>query len=159
MGGGHSPRSLSRRTSANPLGRPPRHVSHYAACMSSEKKQREYWVYVIEYDADWIVEKGKVYVGYTGLTPEERLERHRNGGQPAAKVFKLNAKNRGTNLRLRPDLAEASPNHAGPWPTLKEALVHERKLSNLLKAHGYVVKVGLGTPFSKVGKKAKKAKG
>ena len=35
---------------------------------------------------------------------------------------------------------------------------HERKLANLLEAHGYVVKVGLGKPFGSQGKKRTPAK-
>lgn len=38
----------------------------------------------------------------------------------------------------------------------KEAMVHERKLSKLLKARGYVVKAGLGDPFSNLKTKPQK---
>lgn len=87
-----------------------------------------YWAYVIEYDADWITDKGKgtVYVGYTGNTPEGRLAVHRAGGLHAAAVFKKAARHRGANLRLRCDLASAHPSHHGPWPTAEEAMKHER---------------------------------
>ena len=108
-----------------------------------------YSVYVIEFDADWVKDKGKgtIYVGYTARTPAQRLATHLAGGRTAAAVFKLNRKRRGTDLRLRNDLATAKPSHAGPWETEAEAMTHERKLANRLKAHGYVVFVGLGKPF------------
>lgn len=110
----------------------------------------EYWVYAIEFDADWIDDKGKgtVYVGYTARTPEQRLKTHEAGGRTAAAVFKAGRKRRGTNLRLRQDLACAKPDHAGPWHDEKEAMRHERKLAKRLMAHGYVVEYGLGKPFS-----------
>ncbi|MEX1907198.1 GIY-YIG nuclease family protein [Janibacter sp. Y6] len=111
-----------------------------------------YCVYVIEFDADWVKDNGKgtVYVGYTARTPQQRLETHRAGGRTAAAVFKRNRKRRGTNLRLRTDLAAARPSHAGPWKTDTEAMKHERKLANRLKGHGYVVFVGLGKPFGSI---------
>ena len=113
------------------------------------RPRKAYSVYVIEFDADWVTDKGNgtVYVGYTARTPEQRLATHRAGGLTAAAVFKKRRKRRGTNLRLRADLASARKSHAGPWKTEKEARTHERKLANRLKAHGYVVFVGLGRPF------------
>ena len=128
--------------------------------MSAVKRTAEFSVYVIEFDADWIDDKGKgtVYVGYTARTPEQRLEAHRAGGATAAAIFKVNRRRRASDLRLRRDLAEAKPGHAGPWATEKEAMTHERKLANLLKAHGYIVKVGLGKPFGSEGKKRKPPK-
>lgn len=109
----------------------------------------KYWVYVIEFDANWIEDAGKgtVYVGFTARTPEQRIETHRTGGRTAAAMFKAGRKRRGTNLRLRQDLASAKPSHAGPWTSEHDAMTHERKLANRLKAHGYVVEVGLGRPF------------
>ena len=118
------------------------------------RNQPEFWVYAIEFDGDWIADKGRgtVYVGYTARTPEQRLETHRKGGQTAAAVFKAGRAIRGTNLRLRTDLSSARPSHAGPWPSEKEAMKHERQLANRLKAHGYVVEVGLGKPFQANGR-------
>ena len=120
----------------------------------TSRKQPAYCVYAIEFDADWIGAKGQgtVYVGYTARTPEQRLETHRKGGRTAAAIFKANRKRRGTNLRLRTDLSTAKPSHGGPWSTDKEAMKHERQLANRLKAHGYVVAVGLGKPFEAVSK-------
>jgi hypothetical protein len=61
------------------------------------------------------------------------------------RVFKAKAKNRGTNLRLREDLAI----YPGPWPTDVEAKRNERRTANRVESDGYVVEVGLGSPFRK----------
>ncbi|EAP98565.1 hypothetical protein JNB_00315 [Janibacter sp. HTCC2649] len=119
---------------------------------------QEFWVYAIEFDADWIAAKGRgtVYVGYTARTPEQRLETHRAGGRTAAAIFKVGRRRRATNLQLRMDLAVSEPNHAGPWVIEKEAMKHERKLANRLKARGYFVEVGLGKPFGATAPKPKR---
>ncbi len=51
----------------------------------------EFWVYVVELDATDLATrgpKGAVYVGETGLTPEERFAKHKAGGKVAVRTCK-----------------------------------------------------------------------
>jgi hypothetical protein len=68
-----------------------------------------------------------VYVGMTGLTPEERLREHRNGNHSARFVKKY-------GVRLLPDLYE----HFNPMPYAL-ATVMEVELARQLRDHGYGV--------------------
>ena len=68
-----------------------------------------------------------VYVGMTGLTPEERFENHKNGVK-AARVTRLHG------IRLMPELFE----HLNPMP-YEAALVMEEELAEDLRAEGYCV--------------------
>jgi hypothetical protein len=68
-----------------------------------------------------------VYVGVTGLPPEERLERHRNGIQACAFV-------RDYGEGLMPELYE----HLNPMP-YEAAVEMERDLANDLRELGYAV--------------------
>jgi len=66
----------------------------------------EYWVRVVELGltrSGHCGPKGAVYVGETGLTPEERFTKHKAGG----KVWVRIVLDRG--VRLRPDLAPDAP--------------------------------------------------
>lgn len=97
-------------------------------------------VYVIELDdaawsrrrfreanPQWDPAKECVYVGCTGLTPEERFENHLSGRKdcPIARDF---------GLKLRPDLYQ----HLEPMPW-KEALEAEVRLAEELRSRGYAV--------------------
>jgi hypothetical protein len=76
--------------------------------------------------------KGKpcIYVGMTGLTPEERFQNHKQGIK-AARVVQL------FGLRLLPELYEVF----NPMP-FEAALEMERELAEDLRAQGYVVTGG-----------------
>ena len=70
-----------------------------------------------------------VYVGETGLTPDERFEKHKAGGRTAnSKVTKY-------GLRLRPDLYEHLPTSL----TEAEAVEAEKGLKAELEKLGYRV--------------------
>jgi hypothetical protein len=100
-----------------------------------------YSVYVIELDAaacrdgTW---KGCLYVGETGLRPEERLARHKAGGRTSAGVV------RRYGIRLRPDLTRG----IGPFPTRVEAQAAEARLAEELRLKGYAVFGGQGRTFA-----------
>lgn len=68
-----------------------------------------------------------LYVGQTGLTPEERFQKHRSG-------VKANAFVRDHGVRLRPDLYEHLP--AFPW---RQAVEEEKRLAEALRAQGCAV--------------------
>jgi hypothetical protein len=68
-----------------------------------------------------------LYVGSTGLTPEERFERHKAGVQHSRIVKKY-------GLKLRPDLYE----HLNPMP-YEAAVEMERDLADDFRAEGHGV--------------------
>lgn len=68
-----------------------------------------------------------VYVGMTGLTPEDRFENHKNGVKAAGVVKKFGE-------RLLPELYE----HLNPMP-YEAALAMEADLAEDLRAEGYCV--------------------
>ena len=70
-----------------------------------------------------------LYVGRTGLTPEERFDRHLRGVQAGRRKFVMNY-----GLRLRPDLYE----HLNPM-TYEEVEITERTLAEELRGEGYAV--------------------
>ena len=76
--------------------------------------------------------KGKtcVYVGMTGLSPEERFENHKRGIKAARVVKRF-------GLRLLPELYEIY----NPMP-FEAAVAMERDLAEDLRAQGYVVAGG-----------------
>jgi hypothetical protein len=100
----------------------------------------DYSVYVVELSRDAGTQskaRGCVYVGETGLTPEERFSRHMKGGRTSSpKVFRH-------GVRLRPDLSFGF----GPYETRDEALAAEAALAAKLRSEGYEVFGGQGTPF------------
>lgn len=113
--------------------------------MKNERSRRNaapsYRVYVIDLDAQVLSSakfrkanarhvEGKpcVYVGSTGLAPEERFERHRSGRW--ANEF---AKAHG--LRLRPSPYAGT----GPFATRAEAEAAEAALAERLRSRGYAV--------------------
>jgi hypothetical protein len=71
-----------------------------------------------------------VYVGMTGLSPEERFQNHKRGVK-AARVVQL------YGLRLMPELYEVF----NPMP-FEAALEMERELAEDLRAQGYTVTGG-----------------
>jgi hypothetical protein len=71
-----------------------------------------------------------VYVGMTGLTPEERLKNHKSGLK-AARVVEL------FGIRLMPELYEVF----NPMP-FEAAVQMERELAEDLRAQGYTVTGG-----------------
>jgi hypothetical protein len=74
--------------------------------------------------------KPAVYVGMTGLTPEERFANHK-AGVKAAPVVKRHG------IRLLPELFE----HLNPMP-FDAAVVMERDLAEDLRSQGYTVTGG-----------------
>ena len=97
-------------------------------------------VYVIELSPDVLYEpkfavanpdhdptKPCLYVGMTGLTPEERFRNHKNG-------IKANRYVRRYGLHLRPDLYA----YANPMP-FRAAEEMERELAEGLREEGYAV--------------------
>lgn len=108
---------------------------------SRNTKAPAYRVYVIDLDAQVLSSakfrranaghvEGKpcVYVGSTGLTPEERFERHRSGRW--ANEF---AKAHGVRLRPSPYAG------TGPFATRAEAEAAEAALAERLRGRGYAV--------------------
>ena len=75
-------------------------------------------------------EKPCVYVGMTGLLPEERFWNHKNGEKAARLV-------RQYGVRLLPDLFE----HLNPMP-FEAAAQMEKELAEDLRAQGYTVTGG-----------------
>ena len=71
-----------------------------------------------------------VYVGMTGLAPEERFANHKNGVK-AARVVQL------FGIRLMPELYEVF----NPMP-FEAAVAMERELAEDLRAQGYIVAGG-----------------
>ena len=71
-----------------------------------------------------------VYVGMTGLAPEERFENHKNGLK-AARVVQL------YGVRLMPELYDVY----NPMP-FDAAVVMERELAEDLRRQGYTVTGG-----------------
>lgn len=90
--------------------------------------ENQYWVYVVELDPEGLgdVGAGAVYVGETGLTPEERLTVHLSGGPKASRVVAW----RGG--RLRRDLFPEE----GPFATRLESKRYEKKVANRLRHCG-----------------------
>ena len=84
-------RKTSRQTPQEPTG----HHCVYVVELDPEVRQRRK-LQRLNFDAD--PEKPCVYVGMTGVTPEERFEQHR-AGYRASRVV------RDFGLRLRPDLS------------------------------------------------------
>lgn len=101
----------------------------------------EYWVYVVELDPTDLANcgpKGAVYVGETGLTPQERFAKHKAGGRTSVRiVFER-------GLRLRPDLA---PDKA--FDSRAAVLRAENRTAKKLRNRGYRVQGGQGDPFMK----------
>lgn len=75
-------------------------------------------------------DKPCIYVGLTGLSPEERFANHQQGKQAARVV-------RNFGVRLLPELYE----HLNPMP-YEAALVMERELAQDLRDQGYTVTGG-----------------
>jgi hypothetical protein len=71
-----------------------------------------------------------VYVGMTGLSPEERFENHKQGIQPASVVKRY-------GLRLMPELYA----HLNPMP-FEAAVQMEQDLAEDLRRAGYTVTGG-----------------
>ncbi len=71
-----------------------------------------------------------VYVGMSGLSPEERFANHKSGKQAAAVV-------RNFGVRLLPELYS----HLNPMP-FDAAVVMERELAEDLRRQGYIVTGG-----------------
>lgn len=94
----------------------------------TKSKTYTYCVYVLEIDGD----PYSVYVGQTYLSPQERLEQHRNGIHSARSIRKA------VKLELRPDLYEDIPR----LKTRDEALKAEYDLAKKLKDYGYIVEGG-----------------
>ena len=78
------------------------------------------------------IKKGKpcVYVGRTGLDPEERFKRHMSGIQSGRGYVKKFGK------RLRPDLV---PNNMKHFKTTEQAMSAEKELADQLRARGFPV--------------------
>ncbi len=76
---------------------------------------------------DYDPKKPCVYVGLTGLRPEERLQNHKSGYKACKFVKKF-------GQGLIPDLYE----HYNPMP-YRRACVMERKLAERLRRRGYAV--------------------
>lgn len=72
-------------------------------------------------------DKPCVYVGSTGLTPEERFERHKLGWKSGRFVEKV-------GIALRQPMTSNQP--PVPWHRAEEA---ERRLAERLRARGYAV--------------------
>lgn len=113
---------------------------------------KRFWVYVVELDISALAAKdqgdtgkGAVYVGYTSLSPEERLAKHRRAGDRSGKVFKRMSNPQAS--RLRPDLSL----YAGPYETKREALRNEKRTHNRLASDGYKVFGDKGKGFMKPG--------
>jgi hypothetical protein len=77
-----------------------------------------------------------VYVGETGLTPEERFTRHREGGRVASRIV------RDHGVHLRPDLVDR-----GPFLTRANAAKAEKALGDKLRRRGFTVFGGTGKTF------------
>lgn len=103
-------------------------------------REKKHNVYVIELD-DAVLEKKKfleanphyrgkkgcLYVGMTGLSPEERFEQHKRGYKSGKFVKEF-------GLQLRPEL------YKGKNPmTYDEACKMEKKLARKLRKKGYAV--------------------
>ncbi len=90
-------------------------------------------VYVIELSDDIGTRNNgdypHVYVGETGLSPEERFEVHKAGGRTSS------SKVRNFGLRLRPDLYH----HLPPYLTEAESVEAEKALRSQLEQIGYTV--------------------
>jgi hypothetical protein len=101
---------------------------------------RTYSVYVVELQAaaDPSTLQPCVYVGETGLTPEARFARHKDGGRTASKVVHQ------FGLRLRADLSRG----VGPFKTREEAESAESELAARLRASGFRVFGGQGRTFN-----------
>lgn len=94
----------------------------------NDRKYYTYGLYVLEIDSDPYY----VYVGQSYLSPEERLEQHKNGVHSARSL-------RGAvRLVLRPDLYEGLPR----YQSRDEALKAERDYATKLKNYGYRVEGG-----------------
>jgi hypothetical protein len=100
---------------------------------------KRYFVYVIELDqaADPKSKRRCVYVGETGLMPEDRFQKHKEGGRTSRPVVRKHG------IALRPDLCTG----IGPFEARSEALAAERALGNKLRARGFRVFGGQGEPF------------
>ena len=118
----------------------------------------EYWVYVIELDADALADrdrhdlgKGVVYVGDSSHSPAIRLAKHQAAVPPAAAVFKRMKKPRMSRLRMDLSL------YAGPYGTKAEARRNEKRTHNRLVSDGYRVFGDRGRNFMSKNQKAKGA--
>ena len=96
-------------------------------------------MYVVELDAAASNNQcaACVYVGETALSPQERWERHRQGGRTASRVVTR------FGLRLRPDLAA----DIGPFNCRTQAEEAEAALAAQLRRQGFVVFGGQGRTF------------
>ena len=97
--------------------------------------RRQYYVYVVELtdEAGPRLDPRKpcVYVGQTGMSPEERFEQHLAGYKASRWV-----KNFG--VRLRPRLYR----NYGPYDTWEASVEAERRLKEKLAQRGYRVRGG-----------------
>lgn len=96
------------------------------------REERRYHVYVIELRP--LPGHGpSVYVGSSGLPPEERLRHHRSPEAGDPRAGSRHVRRRG--VRLRPDLARGVP----PLLTRKDAKLAEQRLAARLERMGYRV--------------------
>lgn len=111
-----------------------------ASLMSSKTTALHHQVYIIELDKDvasvpkfkaanphYLGELPCLYVGVTGLSPEERFRNHMNGHKASSLVKKY-------GFRLRPDLYA----HIKP-ASYREAAKSERRLAREFRDVGYAV--------------------
>lgn len=111
--------------------------------LNSRKTNHHHSVYVVELDAavrgkrklqrlnpDSDPEKPCVYVGMTGLTPEERFENHKAGRKASPEV-------RDFGIQLLPEMSEGLNNM--PY---EEAVRAEADLAAYLRQNGYFVAGG-----------------
>lgn len=121
--------------------------------MSGAKRERTFYVYVVELSQDGLDRPnptGRVYVGETELTPEQRFEKHKAGGRTA----NWQVKNYGVKLRY--DLFPPG----NPYPTREAAEAEEKATVARLRAAGYTTvggKIGM-SEFWKLKKKREFAK-
>jgi predicted GIY-YIG superfamily endonuclease len=105
------------------MPRPPHHRVYVVELSPSVLRHRKFA------DANPAHQPGKecLYVGMTGLDPEERLARHREGHKANYYVTRY-------GVRLRPDLYE----HLNPM-TYEKARDVEVQLADSLRKRGYAV--------------------
>ncbi len=123
-----------------PDGIPPPRGEYLLECSSTKTMGKNKNVYVIELD-ETVKAKPKfieanvghdptlpcLYVGRTGLTPEERFQKHKTGPKASRLVRRF-------GLRLRPDLYE----HLNPM-THEEAVKMEKAHAEALRSQGFPV--------------------
>ena len=117
-----------RRQLARQAARPPDYHHHVYVVLLRPSVARLRKVKLENPDRD--PDKPCVYVGMTGLAPEERFANHKEGKQSSRVV-------RAFGVRLLPELYE----HLNPMP-FDAAAVMERELAEDLRRQGYAVTGG-----------------